>query len=60
MTAYRGGRLGEEGSKKKEKGLMDKDNSVVIAGDGNKGGMVMKNIIKNKMQYFGRKKINTP
>ena len=31
MTASRGGRLGVEGLSKKEKGLMDIDNSVVIA-----------------------------
>ena len=32
MTASRGGRLGVEGLSKKEKGLMDMDNSMVIAG----------------------------
>ena len=32
MTAIWGGELGVEGLSKKEKGLMDMDNSVVIAG----------------------------
>ena len=33
MTAKRGGRVGAGGMSKKEKGLMDMDNSVVIAGE---------------------------
>ena len=47
--------LGVEGSSKKEKGLMDIDNSVVIAGEGVKrwgGGNGEK---RNRIARYGRK-----
>ena len=37
MTAKGGGGKGVEGLSKKEKGLMDMDNSVVIVGEGEEG-----------------------
>ena len=54
VTASGGGRLGVEGSSKKEKGLIDMDNSVVIAGGRGYKAMkwYWKNIIKIKLKII--------